>query len=110
MENIIEDPQTIKVVLTPKSGPGIPQFVLASFVGIEFPIMEKIPVIASCPTKISYGYKVDKPTAIHLIRKRSEAAASWIEEHQEIFQKPYLIINEEACLPEDFFLQQAKFQ
>jgi hypothetical protein len=110
MESNIEVPQKIKVALAPKSGPEIPDFVLASFVGVEFPIIEKIPVISSCPTRISYGYKVDKLTAIYLIRQKSEEAASWIEEHQDIFQNPYLIINEEACLPEDFFLQQAKFR
>jgi hypothetical protein len=110
MEKIIEVPQTIKVALTPRSGPEIPQFVLQSFVGVEFPIMDKIPVVSSCPTRISWGYKIDKPTAIYLIRQKSEEAASWIEEHQDIFQKPYLVINEEACLPEDFFLQQTKFK
>jgi len=109
MGEIIEFPAKVKVVLAPKSGPNIPDFVPRSFVGIEFPVMEKIPVITSCPTRIGYGYKIDKATAVHLIRKKSLDAARWIEEHPDIFTEPFIVINEEACLPEDFFLMQARF-
>jgi hypothetical protein len=99
---VTDIPPRIKVIFLPKAGPQVPDFVSQGFVGNEFPVMERIPVMKPCPERLSYGYKIDKSAALRILERKSPEAARWIEHHPEIFQKSYLIINEEACQPVGF--------
>jgi len=102
MEKIIDIPLRIKVIFLPKAGPQIPDFVSQGFVGNEFPVTDRIPVMKPCPGRLAYGYKIDKSAALRILKRKSPEVAHWIEHHPEIFQKPYLVINEEACQPAGF--------
>jgi len=97
MGKVIELPPRIKVISLPKASPLTPVNILRGFIGVEFPVEGIVPVLVHRGKTELYGYAVDKQKALRILHRKSPATADYIENHPEIYNKPHLIFNENAC-------------
>lgn len=97
MDKVIQLPPRIRIILPPKASALAPANILWGFVGLEFPVEEIIPLLVRYGKTELFGYVVDKQKALRILRRNSPDTADYIEKHPEIFPKPHLVFNENAC-------------